>query len=158
MHIERDRVVSIHYTLRDETGEVIDSSKGRDPLDYIHGSGQIISGLESALEGKSAGDDVSVVVEPEDGYGTRDDTLLYEVSREQFQAGEDIQVGMQFRVGTDKGTLVMSVAEISDDNITLDGNHPLAGMRLAFDVKVVNVRDATAEELAACSHSGGCAC
>ncbi|MDF1535976.1 MAG: peptidylprolyl isomerase [bacterium] len=158
MQVAKDSVVSIHYTLKDDSGQVLDSSDGRGPLDYIQGASQIIQGLEKALEGKKAGDELSVVIEPEDGYGARDESMVYEVPPSEFEAMEDIQVGMQFRVGTDQGAMIMTVAGVEEDMITLDGNHPLADVRLSFDVSVVSVREATAEEIAAANHEHGAGC
>jgi FKBP-type peptidyl-prolyl cis-trans isomerase SlyD len=158
MQVAKDSVVSIHYTLKDDSGQVLDSSDDRDPLDYIQGTGQIIQGLEKALEGKAAGEELSVVIEPEDGYGTRDDSLVYEVPRSEFEAMDEIQVGMQFQVGTDQGPLNMTVAGVEDDTVTMDGNHPLADERLSFAVTVVSVREATAKELAAANHQHGTGC
>jgi FKBP-type peptidyl-prolyl cis-trans isomerase SlyD len=158
MRVEKNKVVSIHYTLRDESGEILDTSRGRDPLNYIHGSGQIIPGLEKALEGKAAGDDLSVVVGPEEGYGNRDESLVYDVPKGRFQAIETIEVGMQFNVGTDQGSLLMRVADVDEENVILDGNHPLADMRLSFDVSVVDIRKATQDELALCEHGPACEC
>ncbi len=160
MQIETNSVVSIHYTLRDETGEVLDASEGREPLDYIHGSGQIIPGLENALEGKSKGEELAVVIEPVNGYGTRDESLVHEVPKSEFETPDEIEVGMQFRVGDEGGTLVMVVAGIGDDVVTLDGNHPLAGVTLSFDVSIADVREATEEEIKASQHvhGSGCGC
>jgi FKBP-type peptidyl-prolyl cis-trans isomerase SlyD len=114
--------------------------------------------MEKALEGREAGEKISVVVEPEDGYGERDESLVYKVPREQFQGVEEVQVGMTFQVNAGDGPLLMNVARVEDDSITLDGNHPLADMRLSFDVSVVTVREATREELTACEHGPGCEC
>ncbi len=160
MQVGKDKVVSIHYTLKDETGEVLDTSQGREPLDYLHGSGQIIPGLENHLEGKVKGDQLSVVIEPDEGYGQRDETLVYEVPRSEFDDSEEIEVGMQFRVGAQGGNLIVSVAQVEGDTVTLDGNHPLAGVSLAFDVSVVGVREATEEEVKASQHvhGSGCGC
>ena len=160
MQIGTNSVVSIHYTLRDETGEVLDASEGREPLDYIHGSGQIIPGLENALEGKSKGEELAVVIEPVNGYGTRDESLVHEVPKSEFETPDEIEVGMQFRVGDEGGTLVMVVAGIGDDVVTLDGNHPLAGVTLSFDVSIADVREATEEEIKASQHvhGSGCGC
>ncbi len=147
MLIEQDKVVLIHYTLTDEAGKVLDSSSGGNPLAYLHGQGNIISGLESALNGKQAGDKLSVRVEPADGYGVRDDALVQQVPRRQF-GGADLQPGMQFHAQTSKGhARVVTVTRISGDMVTVDGNHPLAGEVLNFDVEVAEVRDATQEEL-----------
>ena len=160
MQIGTDSVVSIHYTLKDETGEVLDASEGREPLDYIHGSGQIIPGLENALEGKSQGEDLSVVIEPENGYGTRDESLVHEVPKSEFETPDEIEVGMQFRVGDEGGTVIMVVAGVGDEIVTLDGNHPLAGVTLSFDVSIADVREATDEEIKASQHvhGSGCGC
>ena len=160
MQIAKDSVVSIHYTLRDETGEVLDTSNGRDPLEYLQGAGQIIPGLESELEGKKAGDEFSVTIEPEHGYGSRDESLVHDVPKTEFETPDEIEVGMQFRVGAEGGTLIMVVAGVGDDVVTLDGNHPLAGETLAFDVSVTGVRRATEDEIKASQHvhGSGCGC
>jgi FKBP-type peptidyl-prolyl cis-trans isomerase SlyD len=160
MQIGTNSVVSIHYTLRDETGEVLDASEGREPLDYMHGSGQIIPGLENALEGKSKGEELAVVIEPENGYGTRDESLVHEVPKSEFEVPDEIEVGMQFRVGDEGGTLIMVVAGVGDEVVTLDGNHPLAGVTLSFDVSIADVREATEEEIKASQHlhGSGCGC
>lgn len=160
MVIGKDSVVSIHYTLKDEAGEVLDTSDGREPLDYVHGAGQIIPGLENELEGKKSGDGFSVVIEPEQGYGARDESLVHEVPKAEFDTPDEIEVGMQFRVGAEGGNLIMVVAGVSDDSVVLDGNHPLAGVTLNFDVNVEGVREATEEELKASQHihASGCEC
>ena len=160
MQIGKDSVVSINYTLKDDSGEVLDTSDGREPLDYIHGSGQIIPGLENALEGKSQGEELSVVIEAENGYGTRDESLVHEVPKSEFETPDEIEVGMQFRVGDEGGTLIMVVAGIGDEIVTLDGNHPLAGVTLSFDVSIADVREATEEEIKASHHvhGSGCGC
>ena len=160
MQIGTNSVVSIHYTLKDDTGEVLDASEGREPLDYIHGSGQIIPGLENALEGKSKGEELAVVIEPENGYGTRDESLVHEVPKSEFEVPDEIEVGMQFRVGDEGGTLIMVVAGVGDEVVTLDGNHPLAGVTLSFDVSIADVREATEEEIKASQHvhGSGCGC
>ncbi len=158
MKIEKDTVVSIHYTLRDDSGDVIDSSKDRDPLDFIQGAGQIIPGIEKALEGRKSGEEMSVVVEPEDGYGKRDESLVYKLPREQFQDIGEIEVGMRFQVNDGDGQLLMNVAAVDEEGVVLDGNHPLADMRLSFDITVVNVREATKEELSGNEHASGCDC
>ena len=160
MQIAKDSVVSIHYTLKDGSGEVLDTSDGREPLEYLQGAGQIIPGLESELEGKKAGDEFSVTIEPDQGYGSRDESLVHEVPKTEFETPDEIEVGMQFRVGAEGGTLIMVVAGVGDDIVTLDGNHPLAGETLAFDVSVTGVRDATEEEIKASQHvhGSGCGC
>lgn len=148
MQIEKHKVVSIDYTLKDDQGNLIDSSEGADPLAYLHGVGNIIPGLESELEGKQTGESISVRIEPEKGYGERNEALTQVVPKEMFQGADKIEVGMQFHAADEQGnTQVITVAGVEGDNVTVDGNHPLAGVHLNFDVKVVDVRDATDEEL-----------
>jgi FKBP-type peptidyl-prolyl cis-trans isomerase SlyD len=146
MQIANQSVVTIDYTLTDPHGEVLDSSKDEEPLTYIHGSGSIIPGLENALHGKSAGDALQVTIPPADGYGDRDEELVQAVPRDRFPGG-DIEVGMRFSAEGDDGTRVVTVVAMDDASVTIDANHPLAGMTLAFEVKVLEVRDATADEL-----------
>ncbi len=147
MQIAKDKVVTIDYTLTDDAGKVIDQSANGD-FAYLHGASNIIPGLEMALVGKDAGDEVSVTVPPEEAYGARDESLKQVVSRDMFQSPEEIEVGRQFHAQTPSGeTLVITVVGVQDEEVTIDGNHPLAGVNLNFDVKVVDVRDATKEEI-----------
>ncbi|MCO6456032.1 MAG: peptidylprolyl isomerase [Pirellulaceae bacterium] len=148
MRIAKNTVVAIDYTLRDDDGQVLDSSEGDEPLFYLHGSGSIIPGLERELDGKQVGDSLEVCVGPEDGYGERNEALRQEVPRDQFDDVEDLDVGMQFRVNSDVGPMVITVVDIADDIVTVDGNHPLAGLTLNFAVTVREVRVATDEEVA----------
>lgn len=151
MRIENQKVVTLEYTLTDDEGEILDTSKGDEPLVYMHGSGSIVPGLEKALLGKEVGDAVKVVVSPADGYGDRDEDLVQTVPREQLPAGE-VDLGDEFHVNGpgeegDDGHLLVSVVALDDTSATLDGNHPLAGVTLHFDVKVMQIRDATSEEI-----------
>ncbi len=148
MIIADQKVVSIHYKLTNDDGLVIQESSGGEPLSYVHGAGNIIPGLESALAGKSTGDKLSVSVDPDEGYGARNDALVQELPREVFEGVEDIQEGMQFQAHSEQGTHVITVTKVEGERITVDGNHPLAGQTLNFEVEVENVRDATAEEIA----------
>lgn len=147
MKISKEKVVSIEYTLKDPNGEIIDTSDGRAPLDYVHGCGNIIQGLESALEGKSAGDELSVIIPPEEAYGPRDEALAQSMDKKIFEADEELEIGMQFQAPTEQGMMIVTITGIDGDNVTIDSNHPLAGVTLNFDVAVVEVRDATEEEL-----------
>ena len=147
MQISANKVASIHYTLKNSEGEVLDTSSGQEPLAYLHGSGNIVSGLEKALEGKKAGESVAVSIAPEEGYGPRHDGLVQEVPREAFQGVDEIAPGMQFHAEGPSGPLVLTVTEVAGDKITVDGNHPLAGETLHFAVEVAEVRDATKEEM-----------
>ena len=148
MKIAKNKVVAIDYTLTDPKGTVLDkSSKGR-PLHYIQGAGNLIPGLEKALEGKIAGDAVKAEVPHAEAYGARDEELKQVLPKENFDEIKDLKVGMELEAESDEGVRVITVVAIDGDNVTVDGNHPLAGMDLTFDVKVVEVRDATSEELA----------
>jgi len=160
MVVGKNRVVSLHYTLKDENGELLDSSSGREPLDYLHGAGQIIPGLEDELEGREQGEEFSVVINPEKGYGQRDESLVHEVPKSEFDDPQELEVGMQFRVGGQGGNMIMAVAGVQDETVSLDGNHPLAGVTLVFDVSVAGVRDATDEEIKASNaiQGSGCEC
>lgn len=147
MQIADKTVVSIHYTLTNALGETIDSSVGQNPLVYLQGAQNIIPGLENALTGKAVGDALQVTVEPAEGYGEIRDELIQEVDRSAFQGVDDIDVGMQFMAQTPWGEQPVTVVKVEGDQITLDGNHQLAGETLNFDVEVVEVREATAEEV-----------
>ena len=148
MQITEGKVVHIHYTLKDDAGEVLDSSAGQEPLAYLHGAGNIIPGLESELEGKTVGDKLTVAVAPKDGYGVRNEALVQEVSRSVFPDDVDVQLGMQFHAQTSVGVRLATVTKIVGDQVTLDLNHPLADVTLHFDVEVMDVKTATEEELA----------
>jgi FKBP-type peptidyl-prolyl cis-trans isomerase SlyD len=147
MQIAKNTVATINYTLTDPKGQVIDSSKGREPLASLHGASNIIPGLESALEGKAKGDSVNVTVPPENGYGKHNPELVQPVPRENFKGISDIRPGMQFQAQTPQGARIVTVVKVDPDNVTVDANHPLAGMDLKFDVTVEDVREATPEEI-----------
>jgi FKBP-type peptidyl-prolyl cis-trans isomerase SlyD len=147
MQVAPQTVVTIAYTVTDEDGEVLDAAGADDPLAYLHGSGSIVPGLEAALDGKSEGDAIHVTLEPDDAYGMHDPDLVAVASRAQFDEPEALEVGMQFEAEGDDGPEVVTVVSIEGDDVTLDANHPLAGFTLTFDVQVIGVRAATAEEL-----------
>ncbi len=147
MQIARNAVAAFHYTLTDDQDQVIDSSAGRDPLTYLHGSGQIVPGLEKQMEGRSTGDKFSAEVTPEEGYGVHQSELMQEVPRDAFQGVEDIQPGMQFQGRGPQGEINVTVTKVEDDKVFVDGNHPLAGKTLYFAIEVTDVREASAEEL-----------
>ena len=147
MEITADTVVLIHYTLKDDSGEVLDSSAGGEPLAYIQGHGNLVPGLEKALEGKQSGNTLAVTVAPADGYGIRDTNLVQRVPKRSLQGSGEIRKGMQFQGRTDTGMRLFTVTAIAGDMVTLDGNHPLADQNLHFDIEIVDVREATAEEL-----------
>ena len=147
MQIEDQRVVVMHYTLTNEGGEVLDSSRSGEPLAYLQGSGNIIPGLEKALAGKQAGDKLQVKVAPAEGYGERDPALVQQLPKRAFKGVGDLRVGMQLQAQGEHGMRIITVTKIAGDMVTVDGNHALAGVPLTFDVDIVEVRAATQEEM-----------
>ena len=147
MEIADRRVATIHYTLTNDAGEVIDKSAAEAPLSFLQGAGNIIPGLEQALVGRKAGDTLTVDVAPEKGYGPRHDGLIQTVPRDAFQGVDSVQPGMQFEARTAQGPLLVTVTKVEPEEVTVDGNHPLAGQNLHFAVEVADVREASEEEL-----------
>ncbi len=147
MQIAQDSVALIDYTLTNDEGDVIDSSAGGEPLAYLHGHHNIIPGLEKALVGKVVGDSLKVSIEPAEGYGELNESLIEVVPKHLFSGVDQIEVGMQFHAQTGQGMQVITVTAVEGDEVTVDGNHPLAGQTLHFDVTVKEVRAASAEEL-----------
>ena len=147
MNISENCVASIHYTLTDGEGKVIDTSEGQEPLAYLHGAGNIIPGLEKALLGKVVGDKFNVSIPASEAYGVRDDSMVQELPSNMFSGIDKIEVGMEFHAETEHGLQVVTVTKVEGDNVTIDGNHPLAGVDLTFDVEVAEIRAASAEEL-----------
>lgn len=148
MQIDAHKVVTLDYTLKDDSGTVLDSTEGRSDFTYLHGFRNIIPGLENALTGKTVGDAFTVRIEPEHAYGPRNDEMIQTVGRDQFDSVEQLEVGMQFQGQSPEGhMMIVTVTDIKDDEVTIDANHPLAGVTLNFDVKVVDIRDATADEV-----------
>jgi len=148
MNIEKDRVVSFHYKLTDDEGNLLDSSEGHGPLSYLHGAQGIIPGLEKALEGHAPGDNLQVTVQPEEAYGEIDPRMIQQVPREAMAGIPDLAVGMTLQADDGTGNVHhVVVKEVGDDTVTVDGNHPLAGKVLHFDVTIDSVREATPEEL-----------
>ncbi|MCL2648416.1 MAG: peptidylprolyl isomerase [Phycisphaerales bacterium] len=144
MQVSKNTVVTIDYTLTGPEGNVIDSSRGKQPLAYIHGTGNLIPGLERVLEGKAAGENVKVTIAPAGAYGLRDDKLVQSVPRAAFQGVPEIKVGMQFR---SQNNAIVTITKIEGENVTVDANHALAGVTLTFDVDIKDVRKASQEEL-----------
>ena len=143
MQISKNKVAAIHYTLRDNEGQIIDSSEGREPLHYLHGAGNLIVGMEEGLEGKVKGDKLNLKIAPEKGYGEKDESLVQQVPRSAF-GGQEVKPGMRF--STNQGGVV-TVTKVGLENVTVDANHPLAGVELNFAVEVVDVRNASPEEI-----------
>lgn len=149
MQVSKDKVVSIDYTLKDDAGQVLDSSTGRAPLPYLHGAGNIIPGLEAALEGKTKGERVQVSIAPADGYGERDEQMVQEVPRQQLAQIPNLQAGMQLAAQTpDGGRRIVTIVHVDDNVVRIDANHPMAGRTLHFDVTISDLRDATQDEIA----------
>ena len=147
MQVEKNKVVEIDFTLKNSSGQVMDSSEGREPLFYIQGIGNLVPGVENALEGKNSGERVLVTVPPEAGYGMRNESLVLSVNRDKFAEIEGLKEGLRFQMDTPSGSMVFAVVQVGDEEVVVDGNHPLAGMTLDFDIKIQSVRDATSEEL-----------
>ncbi len=144
MLIAANKAVSIDYTLTNDAGEA-----GGAPLVYLQGAGNIIPGLEKALEGKAVGDELTVAVEPEDAYGEYAAELVSTLSRSMFEGVDELEVGMQFHASAPDGQMqIVTIRDLDGDDVTVDGNHPLAGQRLNFQVKIINIRDASQEEIA----------
>lgn len=145
--IANDHVVEIHYSLKLDTGEVVDTTDGLKPLAYIHGKKNIVPGLEKALAGKKVGDSFKVTIAPHEAYGVKNPELVKVVTKDQFKNADDIKIGMQFRVPSERGHgMLVEIVNIDGDQVTLDANHPLAGQDLHFDVNVISIRPATEEE------------
>ncbi|MCL7941259.1 peptidylprolyl isomerase [Halomonas sp. ATCH28] len=148
MTIAPQRVVTLHYVLSDRDGSVLDDSHARrQPLEYLHGHGNIMAGLERALAGQEAGARLSVTLMPAEAYGLRDEALVREVGRHAFPMKE-IAPGMRFQTPGDDGPEIVTVLEVRDDAVVIDTNHPLAGQVLRYRLEVLAVRDATRAELA----------
>lgn len=148
--IENNQVVSMHYTLKDDEGSVIDSSEGQEPLTYLHGAGNIIPGLEKALVGQPVGAKLNVRIEPKDAYGEPAPELVQKVDIKMFEGVDDLAPGMVFQVqGSEEQQQPQRilVRSVEGDEVTIDGNHPLAGVALNFDVDVLTVREATTTEV-----------
>ena len=148
MQITQDSVVLIHYTLTDDSGKTIDSSAGGEPLAYLHGNGNLIPGLERALEGKQSGDQINVKISPAEGYGEYDKQLVQSIPKRALKGIGNVHVGMQLQAQSEHGARPVTVTHVAGDMVTIDGNHPLAGQNLNFDVKIEDVRTASEEELA----------
>ncbi len=147
MKIAEKHVVTLNYTLKDNDDNIIDKSEDGS-FCYLHGASNIIPGLENALTGKASGDELSVSVAPEEGYGPRDDARIQEVPRDAFPPDQSIEPGMQFNAeGPDGQAVMVTIAKVEGDSVTVDGNHPLAGVTLNFDVTIADIREASAEEL-----------
>lgn len=149
MQVKENHIVHIDYTLTNNDGQVLDTSEGKQPLAYIHGHGNIIPGLEQAIEGKAKGEELSVIVPAEQAYGEHRPDLVQQVPASAFEGVEKVEPGMRFQAETEQGPVPVTVTEVTEEAVTVDANHELAGEELNFVVKVQDVREATEEELAA---------
>lgn len=157
MQITQNVVASFDYVLTGADGEIIDKSEQGQPMPYLHGANNIIPGLEAELEGKTAGAELKAVIEPKLAYGERNEQLVQEVPKAAFQGVDDLEVGMRFTAESNAGPVPVVVTAVAGDTVTVDGNHPLAGQTLTFEVKVVDVREATKEEIEhGHVHNGSC--
>ena len=146
MNIEKNKVALIEYSLTNAENEVMDASNGN-PLAYLHGHGNLIPGLEKELEGKAATDKFNITITATDAYGERVDALIQTVPSDMFQGVDNLEVGMRFEAQSEQGMHSVEITAIEGDQVTVDGNHPMAGLALTFDVEVIEVRDATSEEI-----------
>ena len=159
MKVQKNCMVTINYTLKDDSGDIVDTSVGKDPLCYMHGAGYLLPKLEERIEGLSEGESVHADLTPVEGYGEYAEQFAVDLPREQFEVEGDITVGMKFQAETPQGPAIVRVTKVSDSTVTVDGNHELAGKNLHFDVDVLEVRMATEQEIqmmeSSCS-CGGC--
>lgn len=156
MKIAKNLFVAIEYCLSLDSGEEVDRSRSGNPLNFITGTGQIISGLEKEIMGMEAGDSANITVEPDDAYGSAREDLVHEIPRSQFPADADIKPGVKLQAQSPNGPIMIVIKTVEDDTVTVDLNHPLAGQRLHFDVKIVEVREPSTQELS--TEAGGCSC
>lgn len=147
MKVADQSVVSFHFTLKDDGGQVLDSSSGSEPLTYLHGSGGIVPGLEEALTGRATGDKFNVSLPPDKGYGQRDERLVQKIPQDQFPNSGAVKPGMQFQVNSPGGPMILTVTSVANGEVTVDANPELAGQTLHFDIEVTEVRKATEDEL-----------
>jgi FKBP-type peptidyl-prolyl cis-trans isomerase SlyD len=147
MSVSLNKVVSIHYTLTNNQGTILDTSIGKEPLVYIHGMGHLIPGMEEGIHNRTVGDKLTLNISPEKGYGVRDERMVQEVPIASFN-GQDIKVGMQFEAGSGEERFIITITAVNTETATIDGNHPLAGVELNFEVELLAIREATEEELA----------
>jgi len=153
--IVKNKVVALEYTLKDDSGKLIDSTGEGEPLQYIHGTGDMLPGLEKALDGKDSGDTIRVTLPPADAYGHCDEDLVIKVERSQFEHPDQLEIGTRIHLLTPEGSYDAAIKAVDGDEVTLDANHPLAGVTLEFEVKIFEVRDASSEELESGRVAGG---
>lgn len=154
MQVSKGKVVTFHYSLSNERGDLLDRTSRAEPLSYIHGAGQLLDGIEAALEGASPGDHLEVILPPQQAYGMRKKEWVRIVPRAAFADVEQIEVGMHFQTEGPEGPFLVTVTKVEEEEVTIDANHPLAGETLHFSIDLLSVREPTPEELA-CGHAHG---
>ena len=147
MKIVKDTVVQMHYKLTNKEGMLLDTSEGREPLTFLHGKGMLIPGLEKQLEGKKVGDKFLAEVNADEAYGQRHDDMIHVVPKANFNGDGELKPGLQIQIDTNQGQQIAIVTKVEGDDVTVDMNHPLAGMDLIFDIEITKIRKATEEEL-----------
>jgi FKBP-type peptidyl-prolyl cis-trans isomerase SlyD len=147
MIVEKDKAVSFHYTLKNAEGEQMETSREKDPMSYLHGANNIIAGLEKAMEGHAVNDEFSVTVEPEDAYGVRNEKNVQRVPLKRLKGIGKVSVGQVLNLQTNNGQVQVTVLKVGRFNVDVDGNHPLAGKQLTFDVEITDIRVVSEEEL-----------
>ena len=147
MIAEKDKVVTFHYTLTNATGEQMESSRESDPMSYLHGANNIIRGLEKAMEGHAIKDTFSATLEPEEAYGVRNENNVQRVPMKRLKGIGKVSVGQILNLKTNEGQVQVTVLKVGRFNVDVDGNHPLAGVQLTFDVEITDIRDASEEEI-----------
>lgn len=147
MNIKENSVVQMHYKLTNKEGMLLDSSEGREPLTYMHGKQMLIPGLENQLAGKEMGNKFVAEVPANEAYGDKSPEMIHVVPKENFKGDGELQAGLQIQIDTNQGTQMAVITKVEGDDVTIDMNHPLAGMDLSFDVEIVDVREATQEEI-----------
>lgn len=147
MIAEKDKIVTFHYTLKNAAGEQMETSREKQPMSYLHGSNNIIAGLEKAIEGHAIKDEFSVTVEPEEAYGVRNENNVQRVPLKRLKGIGKISVGQVLNLQTNKGQVQVTVLKVGRFNVDVDGNHPLAGKQLTFEVEITDIREASQEEL-----------
>jgi FKBP-type peptidyl-prolyl cis-trans isomerase SlyD len=147
MQIAQHKHVTLEYVLKDDQGTILDSTESRNPFGYVHGTNSILPAIEEALEGKSAGNDVAIRIPSKEAYGERNESLVFTTAITNFGEADEIHPGTRVRVRTSEGEQILTITEIADERVTMDGNHPLAGVNLNFEISVVGVRDCSQDEI-----------
>lgn len=147
MTIQDKKVVSFHYTLTNQDGEQMETTRDKEPMTYLHGAQNIIPGLESAMAGRSVGDEFQVTLDPADAYGEKKEANIQRISSKHFRFPKKLKPGQVVGLQTRKGPVQVTIVKVGRFNVDVDSNHPMAGQALTFDVEVSAVRDATEEEI-----------